>query len=171
MDNNLYAERDIIQLDVSGNFYCQHVHHMTSESLDSKSDIAAELGYRDFCISELQKDNETLRAMMSEVEIQRDGLVAENAALKHAISEINNSAEEVEHDGYLTFVINPDCLHCAVDLIENENPATDAAIAEIGAKAIRDCAESLLANDDIGVEHEYPLMLSYADKLRGGGSE
>lgn len=45
----------------------------------------------------------------------------------------------------------------------------DGLVAEAGAKAIRDCAESLLANDDIGVEHEYPLMLSYAEKLRGGG--
>ncbi|MDX6914733.1 hypothetical protein R9X49_06385 [Pectobacterium carotovorum] len=120
-------------------------------------------------LTELQKDNETLRAMMREVEIQRNALVAESASMKHAISEINDSAEEVEHDGYLTFVINPDCLYCAVDLIEDDTPATDAAIAEIGAKAIRDCAESLLANDDIGIEHEYPLMLSYANKLRGGG--
>ena len=51
-----------------------------------------------------------------------------------------------------------------------ETPATDAAIAEIGAKAIRDCAESLLANDDISIEHEYKLMIEYVDNLNRGAS-
>jgi hypothetical protein len=48
-----YAERDLIGLDAKGNHYCRHVMAMTSESLHSKSDIAAELGYRDLIISEL----------------------------------------------------------------------------------------------------------------------
>lgn len=51
--NNLYAERDIDILDGIGGFYSQHVSAMTSESLHSKSAIAAELAYRDMLINEL----------------------------------------------------------------------------------------------------------------------
>lgn len=51
--NNLYAERDIEELDNFGNLYSKHVSAMTSESLHSKSAIAAELGYRDMLIAEL----------------------------------------------------------------------------------------------------------------------
>ena len=51
--NNLYAERDIEALDNFGGLYSNHVSAMTSESLHSKSAIAAELGYRDMIISEL----------------------------------------------------------------------------------------------------------------------
>ena len=51
--NNLYAERDIDILDEIGDFYSQHVSAMTSESLHSKSAIAAELAYRDMLINEL----------------------------------------------------------------------------------------------------------------------
>lgn len=51
--NNLYAERDIEALDNFGNLYSKHVSAMTSESLHSKSAIAAELGYRDMLIAEL----------------------------------------------------------------------------------------------------------------------
>lgn len=51
--NNLYAERDIEALDEFGGFYSQHIRAMTSESLHSKSAIAAELGYRDMLINEL----------------------------------------------------------------------------------------------------------------------
>ncbi|MDO9345079.1 MAG: hypothetical protein Q7T99_16505 [Pseudomonas sp.] len=42
-----YAERDIMQLDRDGNHYCNHVLAMTAEGLHSKSDIAAELAFRD----------------------------------------------------------------------------------------------------------------------------
>ena len=51
--NNLYAERDIEALDNFGGLYSKHVSAMTSESLHSKSSIAAELGYRDMLIAEL----------------------------------------------------------------------------------------------------------------------
>lgn len=51
--NNLYAERDIEALDNFGGLYSKHISAMTSESLHSKSSIAAELGYRDMVIAEL----------------------------------------------------------------------------------------------------------------------
>jgi hypothetical protein len=55
---NQYAERDIEQLD---NYYMVHIDAMTVESLRSKSDIAAELAFRDECIAELEKGYEELR--------------------------------------------------------------------------------------------------------------
>lgn len=53
MSQNLYAERDHAALDVAGNYYCRHVDHMTREGLHAKSDIAAELGWRDMEIDRL----------------------------------------------------------------------------------------------------------------------
>lgn len=47
----LYAERDIEKLEP---FYSCHVHAMTAEGLNGKSDIAAELAYRDAKISHLE---------------------------------------------------------------------------------------------------------------------
>lgn len=42
-----YAKRDIMQLYEDGGYYTEHVHAMTAEELHCKSDIAAELGWRD----------------------------------------------------------------------------------------------------------------------------
>lgn len=53
-EQKLYAERDIMQLDKAGNYYCKHIMAMTAEGLHSKSDIAAELAYRDSVIAELE---------------------------------------------------------------------------------------------------------------------
>lgn len=50
-----YAERDLMGMDVAGNHYCRHISAMTREGLDSKSDIAAELGWRDMQIAALQQ--------------------------------------------------------------------------------------------------------------------
>lgn len=50
---SLYKERDAMELDAAGGFYCQHIMAMTSEQLHSKSDIAAELGYRDMVVAGL----------------------------------------------------------------------------------------------------------------------
>ncbi|GKX40302.1 hypothetical protein SOASR014_40410 [Pectobacterium carotovorum subsp. carotovorum] len=127
-------------------------------------------------LKQVEANYEALLGKFAELEKQRDGLVAENVALKHAISEINNSAEEVEHDGYLTFVINPDCLHCAVDLIESETPATDAAIAEIGAQAVEQaamgfhekCYAAFEGSDEYGLYIRAELM-QVANNLRRGG--
>lgn len=45
-----YGDRDPIELDKAGNFYIRHVHAMTNEGLHAKSDIAAELAYRDWLL-------------------------------------------------------------------------------------------------------------------------
>ncbi|HEQ3514721.1 TPA: hypothetical protein VGT23_001380 [Vibrio cholerae] len=59
-----YQERDIIELDNAGNYYGKHVLAMTREDLRSKSDIAAELGYRDMVIDKLTEDNKRLREIL-----------------------------------------------------------------------------------------------------------
>ena len=51
-DEKLYAKRDIQNLDT----YCDHIGAMTREGLHSKSDIAAELAWRDQRIAELEQN-------------------------------------------------------------------------------------------------------------------
>lgn len=64
MTDKQYAvgQRDIEQLD-EGGYYTRHIHAMTHEGLHSKSDIAAELAYRDTQINilllALEKQTET----------------------------------------------------------------------------------------------------------------
>ena len=50
------GDRDIIQLDIDGDYYFKHILAMTDESLHSKSDIAAELGWRDREIQKLKNE-------------------------------------------------------------------------------------------------------------------
>ncbi|EMW3082610.1 hypothetical protein AAEX90_001859 [Vibrio cholerae] len=59
-----YQERDLMELDKVGNYYGKHVLAMTREDLRSKSDIAAELGYRDMVIDKLAEENKRLRQML-----------------------------------------------------------------------------------------------------------
>jgi hypothetical protein len=58
-----YAERDLMAMDIAGNHYCRHVDHMTREKLHSKSDIAAELGWRDMQIAKLTAERDALAAL------------------------------------------------------------------------------------------------------------
>lgn len=57
-----YAERDIMTLDELGNHYGTHVQAMTTEKLHSKSDIAAELAWRDAEIDRLKQERDQLKA-------------------------------------------------------------------------------------------------------------
>ena len=57
MGEKLYAsfdDRDPMALDEAGDYYSNHVMAMTVEKLHSKAHIAAELGYRDMRIAQLQ---------------------------------------------------------------------------------------------------------------------
>ena len=49
-----YAQRVIMALEEAGNYYSKHMASMTGEKLHDKSDIAAELAYRDFEIDKLK---------------------------------------------------------------------------------------------------------------------
>ena len=55
-----YAERDIMALDVAGEFYTRHISAMTGEKLHFKSDIAAELAWRDYLLSQQSQAEQTL---------------------------------------------------------------------------------------------------------------
>jgi len=61
---NNYETRDIEELDSVGGYYMRHVMAMTSERLDSKSKIAAELAFRDFTIDQMQAELDVLREMV-----------------------------------------------------------------------------------------------------------
>ncbi|WP_339118899.1 hypothetical protein [Halomonas sp. BMC6] len=49
-----YSQRDIMALDRQGNYYSRHLSAMTGEQLHDKSDIAAELAWRDAKIDQLR---------------------------------------------------------------------------------------------------------------------
>lgn len=70
MKQKLYAERDIIAL---GQLYVDHVLAMTSEALHEKSDIAAELAWRDAQIQALREDRDQQYEMKVKAREQRDG--------------------------------------------------------------------------------------------------
>ncbi len=53
MTQKCYNDRDIIGLDEKGGYYIRHIMAMTGEGLHSKSDIAAELAFRDAVIDDL----------------------------------------------------------------------------------------------------------------------
>lgn len=69
----LYAKRDIMALDRQGNYYCRHASAMTGEKLHDKSDIAAELAWRDAKIDQLSEAiNQLLsKPYVTEANIQR----------------------------------------------------------------------------------------------------
>jgi len=50
-----YTDRDAMALDKAGGYYARHVFAMTAEQLHAKSDIAAELGWRDMQIDQMRQ--------------------------------------------------------------------------------------------------------------------
>ena len=67
MTTKLYADRDPMELDLAGGYYCRHVNAMTAEGLHAKSDIAGELAYRDHLIDRLLEANKEFRARNDEL--------------------------------------------------------------------------------------------------------
>jgi len=70
------SERDIMEMDRAGNYYCRHVSAMTREALHSKSEIAAELGWRDMHIDQLKAENERIKEEIRRwvIRLQQRGL-------------------------------------------------------------------------------------------------
>ena len=102
-------------------------------------------------------------------------LAAENASMRKTLGEVVYSSEEVEHDGCLTFVVNPDYVNDAADLLEGETPATDRIVAGIKADGVEEFAKH--CDDSIGFveledEELYTLMEEqahdFAKQLREG---
>jgi len=65
IDKQYDKDRDIVELDMLGNYYCRHVLALTRENLVGKSEIAAELGYRDLMIDRLQRKLDEANAEIS----------------------------------------------------------------------------------------------------------
>lgn len=76
--DKFYDVRDAMALDTAGGYYFRHVSAMTAEELDRKSDIAAELGWRDMQIADLQRKVEALA-------VERDLVAADNSYLRGQI--------------------------------------------------------------------------------------
>lgn len=104
-----YAERDAFELDQSGGHYMRHVMAMSAEQLHSKSDIAAELAWRDSQIAELQQ--------------KLDAMLAENVALK-------------ERECRLIKNIHEDLGDADFHLATLQTPATDAALNAVRADMV-----------------------------------
>lgn len=88
----LYAERDIQELDRRGkfsvgNYYSRHVSAMTSEGLHSKSDIAAELAYRDAEIDRLLASLDKLCTELENDESHGGGAYDTDCSICAAIEE------------------------------------------------------------------------------------
>lgn len=97
-----YDERDAMALDIAGNYYSTHVSAMTREGLHSKSDIAAELGFRDSRI-------ETLETLCAEA-YQVIGYLALEAGVFEKSGNIskvldNLSACDIVHKDVIPFTI------------------------------------------------------------------
>ncbi|MCG7948021.1 MAG: hypothetical protein N0C84_16900 [Candidatus Thiodiazotropha taylori] len=65
-----YSDRDIENL---GGFYTRHAMAMTEEGLHEKSDIAAELGWRDQQIEQLKIEAGMLKSSLLDIEGQKAG--------------------------------------------------------------------------------------------------
>jgi hypothetical protein len=109
-------------------------------------------------------------------------LAAENVAMRKTLGEVVYSSEEVEHDGCLTFVVNPDCVHDAADLLDGETPATDRIVAGIKADGVEEFSKTLEGAADIcgkskAWEAQENLLdfaergFSFAKQLREGASQ
>lgn len=80
--NKLYGERNLEEL---GQHFTNHLSAMTSEDLHSKSDIAAELAYRDSVIEKLNNDIENYIIEIEGINILND----EINSLNDTISDLN----------------------------------------------------------------------------------
>lgn len=93
-----YAEREIDELDFAGGFYSAHISAMTSEGLNSKSAIAAELAFRDFTIAQMQE-------YIMRLENKVDELLKHNEELSEDIYELTEERDELSlklagHDSF-----------------------------------------------------------------------
>lgn len=157
---NLYACRDAMWLDQQGGHYVRHVDHMTREGLHSKSDIAAELGWRDYQIAELTRQVSALQLshdnIINSLGIKGDGpwsklvieyvmgLVAERDGLAEKLALAENIAISSANDiAYAIFNLsNKNLSQLKNGIIESTCPTDSALIAE---RNLRDFAANLCA--------------------------
>lgn len=150
-----YAERDLMAMDIAGNHYCRHVDHMTREKLHSKSDIAAELGWRDMQIAKLTAE--------------RDALAAENVALRkahpqpfgpimmQALDAYQVKEDEIPEQGMM------DAFFILRDSIRISQQQTEAYLNSVRADSVEDAAKRLF-----GQGYTFEVITRFAAKLRTG---
>lgn len=139
-----YAQRDIMALDEAGNHYIRHVDHMTREKLHSKSDIAAELGWRDMQIAEIKAQRDALAA-------EREKFAVQCAAAKIAVQYAQAAGFE-----------------CTLN-----TPVVDAYLNSVRADAVEEAAESApwLYGEQLGRSVEAipkEQLIKFAAKIRAG---
>jgi hypothetical protein len=134
-----YAQRDLMGMDYAGNHYCRHVSAMTSEQLHSKSDIAAELGWRDMQIAELKA--------------QSDALAAECATLKDINAWCQTEAFQNMYREFKTAEAigcpDVDCMHDAMLtalMHAPKTPATDAYLNSVRNELVDEAIHALAAS-------------------------
>lgn len=138
--SQLYAERDAMELDAAGGFYIRHVTAMTKEELHNKSDIAAELGWRDMRIA---------------------GLEAKCAALASELDAIVKQSEAVYEAGYnhghlhtvdgiaYADCVKDDFLALALQVIaETDTPETNKFMADAKAQGVELFANTMRDTGD-----------------------
>ena len=68
MANKIYRQRDIKRLEEKGNYYTRHVCALDEQYLFGKSEIAAELAWRDCCYDELKEFTDKVCRLLTEYE-------------------------------------------------------------------------------------------------------
>ena len=74
-NENLYDTRDTIE---QGNWFVAHMHHMTTENLRSKAEIAAELAHRDIQIEKLKAVANAAKALTNAQKPPFEGVESTN---------------------------------------------------------------------------------------------
>lgn len=131
-----YEDRDIV---AQGMFYIKHVSAMTAEKLHAKSDIAAELAYRDMRITELEAELTAIKAQAEDAteyvlaQINAE-LRAENNRLRKKEGELRIKSEFLsarqcpDHNGKWP---RGECLQCEIDHLQSENTALRETVREL----------------------------------------
>jgi len=89
-----YDERDAFDMDQGGGYYMRHVKEMTPEQMESKSDIDAELAWRDMQIDELQQKLDAIIGGFDEAIRHKDRLAAELDAANEKLARYSMSADK-----------------------------------------------------------------------------
>lgn len=97
---------------------------------------------------------------------QRKSLVIENTVLREDVTSWAKECDRIV-ERYTKTRSNMHLLEAQREL-SDLTPTTSAFLAEVRAQGVELCADSLLSNDDIGVDGEYQLMREFAAKLRQG---
>ncbi len=110
----LYAERDIIGL---GQIYCDHVMAMTAEELHAKSDIAAELAFRDAALAAKDREIAELKLKYELCLEDVTGLDPDTKRFGWDTDHIDSSAPR---DPAVAKALSPDEFRAAIDAAMKE---------------------------------------------------